>query len=222
MTKIEKSGRSVKQHTVYKNNIGKRIIGVTTALGVLNKPALMYWANNIGLQGIKVREYVDDLAQIGTLAHDMALCYTKKAIVDTSQYTKIQIDLAETCYLKFLDYYTHYKPEVIFAERQLVSEKYQFGGTLDNYCMIDGKRTLLDYKTGKAIYLEHFFQLAAYKLLLEENGYPVDVCTILRIGRNDAEGFEIKPMQDLTLHTEIFLHCVELYRLLKEVNKTYV
>lgn len=221
MTKI-KSGRNVKQHTVYKNNIGKRIIGVTTALGVLNKPALMYWANNIGLQGIKVREYVDDLAQIGTLAHDMALCYTKKVIVDTSQYTKIQIDLAETCYLKFLDYWKHYKPEVIFCEKQLVSEKYQFGGMLDNYCIIDGKRTLLDYKTGKAIYLEHFYQLAAYKLLLEENGYPVDVCTILRIGRNDAEGFEIKPMKDLTLHTEIFLHCVELYDLLKKVNKTYV
>ncbi|GAI86127.1 unnamed protein product, partial [marine sediment metagenome] len=38
-------------------------------IGVLNKPALVPWANNLGLQGINVKDYVDDKADIGTLAH---------------------------------------------------------------------------------------------------------------------------------------------------------
>ena len=39
-------------HTVYKTKDGKRVPGVTTILGVINKPALVRWANNLGLQGI--------------------------------------------------------------------------------------------------------------------------------------------------------------------------
>src|SRR5438093_1588565 len=31
-------------HTVYKNAAGKRVPGVTTILGILNKPALLKWA----------------------------------------------------------------------------------------------------------------------------------------------------------------------------------
>ena len=66
--KIEQISRS-KVHTVYKTGDSIRVPSVTTILGVLSKPALIPWANRLGLQGIDSSKYVDRLATIGTLAH---------------------------------------------------------------------------------------------------------------------------------------------------------
>ena len=66
---MEKSGKKVKAHIRYVNAMGKRLPGVTTVIGVLNKPLLVPWANNLGLQGINVRDYVNDKADILSLIH---------------------------------------------------------------------------------------------------------------------------------------------------------
>ena len=213
------NGKKVKVHTVYKNKEGVRVPGVTTALGILNKPALIYWAWDLGIQGIDYKTFRDDKADIGTLTHLMALCYEKQEKPDTDYFTQAQIDLAETCFLKYLDWRDKQKIESIFLEKQSVSEMYQYGGTLDNYCLLDGVPTLIDYKTGKAIYTEQFYQLAAYKNLLEEEGNKVDQCIILRLGRNEEEGFETKTMTDLSKQFEVFLSCLKIYQLGKEIKR---
>ncbi len=41
-----------KVHTRYKLKNGLLVPGVTTVTGVLDKPALIIWANRLGLQGI--------------------------------------------------------------------------------------------------------------------------------------------------------------------------
>lgn len=60
-----------KPHTIYRTADGKRVPGVTTVLGIMNKPALVKWANTLGLQGIDSSAYVDETARVGTLAHEM-------------------------------------------------------------------------------------------------------------------------------------------------------
>ena len=67
----KKIAKRAKAHTIYKLANGKRVPGVTTVLGIINKPALVKWANNLGLQGIDSTTYVDGTAKIGTLAHEM-------------------------------------------------------------------------------------------------------------------------------------------------------
>ena len=213
------NGKKVKVHTVYKNEEGVRVPGVTTALGILNKPALIHWAWDLGIQGIDYKVFRDDKADIGKLTHDMALCYEKGEEIDTSYYSQAQIDLAKICFAKNLDWRSRHKIESMFCEKQSVSEIYQYGGTLDNYCLLDGVPTLIDYKTGKAIYTEQFYQLAAYKNLLEEEGNKVNQCIILRLGRNEEEGFETKTMTDLSKQFEVFLSCLKIYQLTKEINK---
>ena len=213
------NGKKVKVHTIYKNAEGERVPGVTTALGILNKPALIHWAWDLGIQGIDYKSFRDDKADIGTLTHLLALCHEKKEKPDTDYFTQAQIDLAETCFLKYLDWRDRHDIESIFLEKQSVSDKYQYGGTLDHYCLLDRVPTLLDYKTGKAIYSEAFYQLAAYKNLLEEEGNKVDQCIILRLGRNEEEGFETKTMTDLGKQFEVFLSCLKIYQLNKEINK---
>ena len=57
---IEKTiAKRAKAHTAYKTAGGQRVPGVTTVLGVINKPALVPWANQLGLQGINSSTYVD-------------------------------------------------------------------------------------------------------------------------------------------------------------------
>jgi hypothetical protein len=72
---------------------------------------------------------------------------------------------------------------------------------------------LIDHKTGKGIYDEMFYQLAAYRQLLSEAGHQVTSCRILRIGRDATEGFEERVMTDLTRQWKVFEHCLGIYEL---------
>ena len=201
-----------KAHIIYKTSDGTRVPGVTTVLGILNKPALVKWANNLGLQGIDSSKYRDAMADIGTLAHKMILDHFNKEQTDTSEYSKEQIDKAENCLLSFYEWLKGHDLEVVLAEAPLVSEQYGFGGTVDCLCKLDGVLTLLDFKTGKAIYPEMIYQLAAYRRLLKEPQWP-DQCRILRIGRDEDEGFEERVLTNLGREWQLFEHCLGIYQL---------
>ena len=217
---LEKSGKRVKAHIRYLNKNGKRVPGVTTFIGVLNKPALVPWANNLGLEGINVRDYVNDKADIGTLAHAMIFSHLKKEKPDLSFYSQKQIDLAGNSFSKYLLWEKKHTLKPILLEAQLVSEKYQYGGTVDNFCILDDVITLLDYKTSKAIYTEAHIQVSAYRNLLEENRKErLRQCAILRIGRDESEGFDFISCFNMDKYFELFLHCMGIYNLKKELKK---
>lgn len=218
MAKTTDAPKKSRAHIIYKLGDGVRVPGVTTVLSILNKPALVKWANNLGLQGIDSSKYRDEMADIGTLAHKMILDYFNNAETDTADYSESQIDLSENCLLSFWEWAKGHKIEVIMAEAQLVSSGYGYGGTIDCFCKLDGVPTLLDFKTGKAIYPEMFYQLAAYKELLVESLDVVDSCRILRIGRDENEGFEERLVTDTSKHFEIFKHCLAIYNLKKEIK----
>jgi hypothetical protein len=214
-----------KAHQIYKLASGEIVPGVTTALGVLAKPALVPWANKLGLAGIDVRKYVDDKADIGTLAHKMVEAHIMGKEADTADYSKNQIDRAENSVLSYLEWEkAHPIIKVYFVEKQLVSETHKFGGTEDIYCMIQGDqddyRELIDLKTGNGIYEESVYQVAALKHLLEENGFRVDRARILNIPRNEDEAFTEKVLSDreLDFGWEIFLHALGICQNKKEMK----
>ena len=223
---MERSGKKVKAHIRYKNEIGKRLPGVTTVIGILNKPLLVPWANRIGLQGINVRDYVSDKADIGTLVHEMMFCDLKGIKVDYSYYTTIQIEIAQNSFKKYLDWKKKHTIEPIILEEGMVSEKYQYGGTIDNFSLIDGVPTLVDYKTCKALYLEHFIQVSAYRQLLREIGNRANWVSkvknnaILRVGRSEMEGFEFVPIstKKMALCWKVFKYCLGIYSLKKQLR----
>lgn len=205
-----------KTHTRYYSKEGKLLPGVTTILGVLNKPALVPWANGLGLQGINVREYVDVLALIGTIGHEMICCHNRGVNFVSNGYPDELIDKAENCFLSYLAWEKQHKVEPMLCESQLVSELYGYGGTIDCYAKVDNVPTIVDYKTGKAIYPEHIYQVAAYRQLLEENGHFVADVRILQIGRDETEGFSEKVVVSTTREWMLFTHCLEIYKLQKK------
>ena len=216
----DKLKKSSKAHTVYKTQDGKRVPGATTITGLLNKPFLVAWANRLGLEGIDSTKYRDAAADIGTLAHAMVQAHIQNEPMDYDEYSSTQIDLASNAVLSYFEWEKQHEMIPILTEVPLVSNKYRFGGTVDCYCRLDGIPTLLDFKTGKAIYDEYFIQLAAYRALLMEHGHTVDGCRILRIGRDETEGFEERVMPTTDSYFEIFKRLLDVYYLKKEVGMT--
>jgi len=206
-------------HTRYYTKTGQLVPGVTTVLGVLNKPALVKWANDLGLKGIQVGKYVDELATIGTLAHYIIECHLKKEKPDYSNNTPNQVSLAENSAIKFMEWQDAQKDfKLLATERQFISEQFLYGGTIDLYCEIDGKKCCVDIKTCKGVYDEMHTQVVAYAKALTEEGNRVDEIKIVRVGRNEDEGFEVVNVGNFDLHWNRFLACKKIYELNKQIK----
>jgi len=214
----EEFKKQAKAHTRYQLEDGTRVPGVTTILGILAKPALIRWANKMGLEGIDTTKYVDAAARVGTLAHYLVECDLRGVEPDVSDYSPNEIEKADNAFLKYLAYRDEHTLEPMLVETPLVSEEYRYGGTVDFYGLEDGLATVLDLKTGKAVYPEMLTQAVAYRQLILEQGHPVERLRILRIGRSEEEGFEQVTIGHIEDRWELFRHCLAIYELKKKVR----
>lgn len=202
----------------YRNAAGDIIPSVTTALAELAKPALVRWANKMGLQGIDTNKYVDALGDIGTLTHAFIISHLLDEILDVDEFTPEQVRLAQVSYKLYLDWEARNPVRCIIAEEPFVSEKYQFGGRPDLYAVCNKELVLADFKTNAiGIFPEMIYQVAAYWYLLIEAGYKVSKVVILRLGRGGNEGAEEKILSKYELDNglDIFLRCLDIYNLKK-------
>ena len=200
----------------YKNLAGEVIPSVTTALNELSKPALVPWANRLGLDGIDLNRYKDALADVGTLTHHLIVCRVTDELPEVDEFTPEQLSLAEGCFKKYLEWEQKNPVTCVFAEKPLISERYQYGGTPDLYAICNGRLMLVDFKTSASgIFTDMFYQVAAYRQLLLEDNCGVDGVSILRLGRGTQEGAEEKILTSYELDNgfEIFIRCLDIYRL---------
>lgn len=182
-------------HTPYRNAAGERLPSVTTILGILNKPALLKWAWELGRDGKELERTRQGAADAGTVAHAMAECHLTGRVLDLSNIPPDIVTTAARSFGLFRDWWDASGYEALHTELQMVSERWQVGGTLDILAGKDGRRILLDLKTSKRIYPEMYVQVATYAAMYEEvTGEHVDECYILRIGKEDDATIEIKPV----------------------------
>lgn len=211
---------AAKVHTIYKTKDGLRVPSVSTVLGELAKPALIDWAWRLGTQGVNYREYRDALADVGTLAHRMILDDLQGGKTDTDEYAPETVRLAESSFASYLSWKGMGAIEPVMLETPLVSEIFRYGGTADFLGYVNGKLTLLDFKTGKAIYPEHFIQLAGYSPLINEHRPalgPIEQYTVLNIPRGEGETFVQKTKASLNAEWTIFQAALTIYRAKKEL-----
>lgn len=193
-----------KIHTKYQDDMFQPVPSVTTILQVISKPALIHSSWKLGTEGKDYRKVWGQKADVGTLTHKMILAHLSDKQADTREYSPQDVDQAETCFLKFLEWEKQNPFEIIMCEKPLVSNKLRFGGTPDLVCKLKDKITLIDFKSGQDIYPEMGYQLAAYDYLLGEDGINCEAWMILRIGRNDKEGFEVASYDDVELDWFVF------------------
>lgn len=230
MTAGEAIKAASKAHTIYKTTGGTRVPSVTTILGVLGKPWLLDWAWNLGREGIEMKGYVDRLAGIGTLVHAMILedLSGGERRADRDQFSADQNSLADNSFLSYLEWKRGLSSiEPCLLEHKIISERHRFGGTFDFYGRVNGEYTLIDFKTSKGVYTEHFIQLAAYDIALRENlpTMPTEYLSpqriaVLNVPRTEDEAFLFKSvgMADIKTLAEIFLRANDIYQLKKGVS----
>lgn len=213
---------------------GKRVPSVSTIVGQLDKPGLVKWAHDLGLQGVEdLYAHVDVDRRAGKLAHalllgwlagnglkDVETLYADKGIV--GEYTEEEIQLSRKVLDRAMNLcrgvFNGFETELM--EHSFTSEKHLFGGRIDWYGVTQkrsGPRTLVDFVTSKAIYNDKIIQTSAYWGLMRENGYSVECAAIVRVGAKAEEGEEVHIMTDEQLDAgfETFLHLRKMYDLKK-------
>ncbi len=206
---------------IYRNKNGERVPSVTGILkqwGIKTQP-LIYWAYNRGEQGIPL--YEKEEADVGTLAHKMIDCDVKGKPLDLEGFSIEVIEQAKKCFENYLRWKKQHDYKPIRTEISLVSEEYQYGGTIDCVAMINGKLCIDDKKTGKDVYEDHIIQIVAYEHLWNENfpDHPIEGgYHIIRTGKEIAS-FDHRWYGEFPGAWETFLHLRALYDLHKQIKK---
>lgn len=207
-----------KAHTVYKNQAGERVPGVTTILNLIAKPNLIVWANRLGLQGIDSTKFRDEKGLIGELAHAFVAADLRGQEVDTSDYSINQILPARYAFSYWLDWKRDKVLKPLLIETPLVSELFQYGGTPDFLGEVDDIVTLVDLKSG-FIGKEAYIQTCTYRELAIENGYPpAERILILGIPRTEDEKLTETPYTDFEngwQYFKLLRQCYDLEKLIR-------
>ena len=226
----------------YRNAEGKRLPSVTTILGRFkDSGALIKWAYREGRAHAELeaagkpapRDLYDKgststkAAEAGTIAHNII---EAKILGRPSPYgaqgegeqiiDRETFDRALNAVAQYEQWAKQTRMTVTHTEMGLVSEKHQFGGTLDAVGEIDGKIVLLDWKTSNAVYGDYILQLAAYALLLEENRPELTPTGfhILRFSKDNAD-FAHHSYGNLDNEKEAFILMARLYPLVQKTAK---
>jgi hypothetical protein len=193
-------------------------LSVTKILTVIDKPALRYWFG---------KEVYFAMAKDPSLSEKEALAAPYKtsdkaknrgsavhSIIESWK-TISEVVGKEGPYknyaMAFQDWLDDHDVEVLESERTVVSRKYGYAGTLDMLAEVNGRRTLIDVKTGKAIYPEVHLQLSAYSQALEEILEAPDSTAVLLLTEEGKYTYE-KGKDQL----EAFLAAKKLYEFINQ------
>lgn len=169
---------------------GEKAIGVTSAIGVMDKTPLRYWGQRLVAEfavenaGIVAQKLLDartardyDLAvkACSDWLKGQPTRVTKRSADDGTAVHEICERLANglpaghvhpelsgfvDSFNRFLE---RYQPEFLHTEATIWNDDLNYAGSLDGIAIIEGDTCLLDYKTGKGIYADIALQLTAYR-----------------------------------------------------------
>ena len=214
-------GEKVKAHQRYYASDGQMLPGSTTVIGVLGlgKDRLIRWANHKGLEGIDTDKYKDEAADSGTCLHYLVECYLINIEPRLDDFTPAQVDRARIGLDAFKRWREAEAPDLkpIATELRLVSDTKRYGGTLDLYCTIRDRYTLVDYKTSTGVYLEHKVQVTSYVKLAQENGRRVQDAIIIQLPQ--VEGGDAIPHALNKRHAKLYWQLFELCLAIHSLNK---
>lgn len=181
------------EHQRYYLSDGTQVSGASRIAKIGDSSeGIIYWAWDMGMKGIDYRKARDGFADVGHITHFMVDCFLSGDEADLREFTQEEIEVAEPCFEKFLDFWTKEDLTVLGIEEQLVHEELRYGGTLDLRAHdAEGRIVLIDWKSSKRLYNSHKWQLGGYELLANEH-YPtakVERRAIIRTTRDPKDRF---------------------------------
>ena len=217
---------------------GVVVESATGVTGVINKPALMYWAVNQAIEflrnalragesydeiqlqrildGAKVahRMRKEEAGDIGTLVHEAVESYIKTGVE-----TKVVHPKAKECFANFMKWVKDNNVKFISSERKVYSKLHRYAGTADFECVIDGKTFVGDVKTSTGIYDEYWFQVSGYQQALEEEtGKLYDGQVIVRVGKDGSFEVQYRFNNDYLENVKAFNGALALFKRLQTLK----
>jgi hypothetical protein len=216
----------------------KRVTSVTQALSIINKPALINWAARMAVEYVsnqiepgkkydevqlitifeeaKSAHYKKktDAGNVGTFVHNWVEDY----INGKHPATPVNKGLKESVE-KFLEWQKQHNARFLVAEQQVYSKKYNYTGTLDFICEIDGLMYIGDLKTSSGIYPEMLIQTAAYRFAREEE-YPEEEYAgqvIVKVGKEDGK-LEVAAIKDGEWYSKMFMAFIAALKLKESMD----
>jgi len=138
---------------------------VTTVLEVLPKGAGFYqWLKDVGNNAdIIMKKAADSGSKVH---HAIEQYLLGKEIKWINRKGNVYYSLEEWQMInRFVDFWNSYRPELLAAELNMISDKFLLGGTLDILCYINNELWIIDTKTSNQVYDSHGLQLVAYAMM---------------------------------------------------------
>lgn len=212
---------------------GKKVRSVTQALSIIAKPALVNWAARMAIDHVseqiepgksydeiqlmtifeegKKAHYKKkvDAGNLGSFVHNWVEDYIngKNPTMPTNKGLREAVE-------RFLEWQKAHNVKFLLSEQQVYSRKYNYTGTLDFICIIDGKMYIGDLKTSSGIYPEMLIQTAAYRFAREEE-YPKEKYAgqvIVKVGKEDGS-LEVAVIRDNKWYAKMFMAFVAALKL---------
>lgn len=201
---------------VYMTSDGLGVHSVTQILGATrSSDGLIDWAVRLARRGDDHEAVRDRAARVGTLTHELIAAHLiDRGPVFTEEATDDEIRDAEAAFARWQAMASARRIEPVLIEQPLVSEQQQYGGTPDLLAVVDGVRTVIDFKSGRYPGGKGLLQLGAYAHLLAENGYgPVERGMIACIGHRDTGlySFGSSVLHDAWVAFLVLMHAVDVW-----------
>jgi hypothetical protein len=173
--------------------MGGKMISVTKLIDLLDKPALVAWANKIGLDGISLKEYYKNITSEGTEKHSEIENYFRYGVYFKGC-EKLQKSIKEY--------------EVLAVEHPCSNDF--LIGRIDLVLNKGDEIYVCDFKRNKKIYLKTKLQLSAYKEMINAD----KICYI------NSSTFELKEINiDTSKYYMIVKRLYQIYQLMSELKE---
>ena len=210
---------------VYKRGEGVYYPSVTTILQYMPKNKFFEtWMKDVGHNADLIMRKA---GKEGTQVHEAAEALVRGEEVTwmddygRAKYSQVVWEMI----LKFYEFWSTYKPELISTEDFVWSDEHKYAGTADLVVKLDGKVWLLDLKTSNSLHKSYDLQLASYAVDLKESkGIEIERTVIIWLksytrsaskkkGVYQGKGWQIKNIDKIEENFELFKLIYKLYTL---------
>lgn len=200
-------------------------VSITTALSVLNKPALLNWFK------YNTAKFCDEESnrgkEVGKILHNAFQAHIELQEVRVETIYPDEVTNALKGFMLFKK--EHPEIKLKKAEIQMISDTYSVNGTLDCVGKEDDELVIVDWKNSKAgkkdkpmVYPEYLWQVSGYSMMYEDI-YKVKINTAyVVVLAKDKIAYAIQKIKrkEIEAHFEnIMLPCIKIYYYQKANDK---
>ena len=153
------------------------------------------------------KKTLEKASEIGSQAHSLIEWNLRQRLGQRVGPEPKVVDDAQWSFMSWQDWSNSVSLKPIFIEQVVFSKTHGYAGTMDLLAEVNGVPTLIDFKTGKAIYAESYLQNVAYQVALGEMGHtPAVSGVIVRLPKVQTDpAFEVGNVPPVSELFETFL-----------------